>query len=138
MRFEHTDRNGFLIGLADFMTAGLYLLFAMPRGLQDELDEILGRRTRRYAAAYLLGVPTLFLYTLFWMAQIAEELRARAIELGVEGKLCSFRHMVLWNTLGLPLFGPSVATKRFFDTLNRVETELNRRAAENSGPETLM
>ena len=32
-----------------------------------------------------------------------------------------------WNTLGLLLFGPMVATKRFFETLNRVEEELNRR-----------
>ena len=33
-----------------------------------------------------------------------------------------------WNVFGLLLFGPAVATKRFFDTLNKVETELNRRS----------
>ena len=129
MKFEHTHRRGFLIGLVDFLTAGLYLLFTMPRGLQDELDEILGRRTQRYAVAYLLGIPNLFLYTLHWMARIAEELRAKAIELGIGGKLTSYRHMFLWNTLGLFLMGPAIATLRFFDTLNRVETELNRRNA---------
>ena len=46
----------------------------MPMGgLQDELDYILGRRTQRYWVAYLLGIPTLFIYTLVWMANIAEE-----------------------------------------------------------------
>ena len=32
-----------------------------------------------------------------------------------------------WNVFGLLLFGPAVATQRFFRTLNRVEIELNRR-----------
>lgn len=64
MKFEHTNRNGFLIGLVDLFTAGLFLLCYMPRGLQDELDEILGHRTQRYYVAYLLGIPTLFIYTL--------------------------------------------------------------------------
>ena len=96
-------------------------------GLQDELDEILGRRTQRYFLAYLLGIPTLFLYTLVWMARIAEELKEKAIELGLEGPYTSWRHMFFWNTLGLLLLGPAVATHRFFNTLNRVEMELNRR-----------
>ena len=127
MRFEHTHRPGFLLGLIDFFTAGLFFLVYMQRGLQDELEEILGHRTQRYAIAYLLGIPTLFVYTLVWMARIAEELRAKALELGIEGKLTSFRHMFDWNVFGLFLMGPAVATHRFFDTLNKVETELNRR-----------
>ncbi len=129
MRFQHTKRPGFLLGLIDFFTAGLFFLVYMQFGLQDELDDILGRRTQRYVVAYLLGIPTLFLYTLVWMARIAEELKAKAIELGIEGKLTSFRHMFDWNVFGLLLFGPAVATQRFFDTLNKVETELNRRTA---------
>ena len=130
MRFEHTDRKGFRLGLIDFFTAGLFFLLYMPfGGLQDELDEVLGRRTQRYWKAYLLGIPTLFVYTLVWMARIAEELKTKAVELGVEGPYTSFRHMFDWNVFGLPLCGPAVATKRFFDTLNRVERELNRRAA---------
>jgi len=128
MKYKHTNRPGFLLGLVDFFTAGLFFLIYMQLGLQDELDEILGRRTQRYWAAYLLGIPTLFVYTLVWMARIAEELKARALELGIEGKLTSFRHMFDWNVFGLLLFGPAVATQRFFDTLNKVETELNRRA----------
>ena len=64
MRFPHTKRRGFLIGFIDFFTAGTFLLVWMPLGLQDELDEILGRRTQRYWKAYLLGIPTLFVYTL--------------------------------------------------------------------------
>ena len=93
MRFKHTNRKGFWLGFIDFFTAGLFFLVYMQRGLQDELDAILGRRTQRYYVAYLLGIPTLFLYTLVWMARIAEELRAKAIELGIEGKLTSFRHI---------------------------------------------
>lgn len=82
MIFKHTNRPGFWFGLIDFCTAGLFLLFYMPLGgLQDELDYILGRRTQRYWVAYLLGIPTLFIYTLVWMANIAEELKAKAIEL---------------------------------------------------------
>ena len=127
MHFRHTNRPGFLLGFIDFFTAGLFFLFYMPRGLQEELDEILGRRTQRYSVAYLLGIPTLFIYTLVWMARIAEELKAKALELGIEGKLTSFRHMFDWNVFGLFLMGPAVATARFFDTLNKVERELNRR-----------
>ena len=127
MKFRHTERPGFLLGFIDFFTAGLFFLVYMRLGLQDELDEILGRRTQRYSVAYLLGIPTLFVYTLVWMAKIAEELKAKALELGIEGRLTSFRHMFGWNVFGLLLFGPAVATERFFDTLNKVEKELNRR-----------
>ena len=95
--------------------------------MQAELDEILGRRTRRYWIAYLLGIPTLFIYTLVWMANIAEELKGKAIELGVEGPYTSWRHMFWWNMLGCPCCGPMIATQRFFRTLNLVEKELNRR-----------
>ena len=56
----------------------------------------------------------------------AEELKEKAAALGLGGPYTSWRHMFCWNTLGLPLFGPAVATQRFFDTLNRVERELNR------------
>lgn len=133
MKYEHTDRKGFLIGFVDFFTFGLFLLFYMPLGLQFELDEILGRKTQRYFVAYMVGIPTLFLYTLVWMAKIAEELKQKAIELGIEGKLTSFRHMFYWNVFGiLVLVGPMVATERFFDTLNKVEAELNRRNGENN------
>ncbi len=130
MRFRHTHRPGFLLGLIDFCTAGLFFLVYMRRGLQDELDEILGRRTQRYTVAYLLGIPTLFIYTLVWMARIAGELREKAVELGIGGRLTSYRHMFDWNVFGLLLFGPAIATQRFFDTLNKVETELNRRDAQ--------
>lgn len=129
MKFPHTNRHGFLIGFIDFFTAGTFLLVYMPLGLQQELDEILGRRTQRYYIAYLLGIPTMFLYTLVWMAKISEELKAKAIELGIEGKLTSFWHMFGWNVFGiLVLVGPMIATQRFFSTLNRVEIELNKRA----------
>lgn len=128
MRYEHTDRNGFLLGFIDFFTAGLFFVVYMKLGLQDELDEILGRRTMRYYVAYLLGIPTLFIYTLVWMAQIAEELKQKAEELGIEGRHTSFRHMFCWNVFGVFCFGPMIATMRFFNTLNAVEKELNRRA----------
>ena len=128
MRYKHTNRPGFLLGLLDFFTAGLFFLLYMPYGgLQDELEEILGHKLLPYWKAYLLGIPTLFIYPLVWMARIAEELKAKAVELGIEGPYTSWRHMFGWNTLGLLLFGPAVATQRFFSTLNKVEVELNRK-----------
>jgi hypothetical protein len=126
VRFKHTNRPGFWFGFIDFCTAGLFFLFYMPLGgLQDELDAILGRRTQRYWVAYLLGIPTLFIYTLVWMANIAEELKAKAIDLGIEGPFTSWWHMFGWNTFGVFLMGPAVATWRFFDTLNKIERKLN-------------
>ena len=126
MRFKHTNRPGFLLGFIDFFTAGLFFLFYMPfGGLQDELDEILGYRTQRYYIAYLLGIPTLFIYTLVWMAKIAEQLKEKALELGIEGPHTSFWHMFGWNTFGVLLFGPMIATYRFFRTLNRIEERMN-------------
>ena len=108
----------------------MFFLFYMPLGgLQDELDYILGRRTQRYWVAYLLGIPTLFIYPLIWMARIAEELKAIAIGMGIEGPYTSWWHMFGWNTLGLPLMGPAIATHRFFDTLNHIEQKMNAEAA---------
>ena len=84
MRFTHTNRKGFLLGFIDFFTAGLFFLFYMPfGGLQSELEEVLGHKVQPYWQAYLLGIPTLFIYTLVWMARIAEELKAKAAEMGV-------------------------------------------------------
>ena len=72
MKFTHTKRKGFLLGFIDFFTAGLFFLFYMSfGGLQDELDTVFGRKTQRYGIAYLLGIPTLFLYPLVWMARIS-------------------------------------------------------------------
>ena len=125
IRFKHTDRKGFWIGFVDFFTAGIFLLFYMPRGLQDEIDEVLGHKTEKYHIAYLKGIPDFFIYTLIWMSRISEELKDKAIELGVEGPYTSYRHMFGWNVFGLLLMGPAIATLRFCDTLNRVEKKLN-------------
>ena len=128
MEFKHTNRPGFWLGFIDFFTAGLFFLLYMPLGgLQDELEDVLGHKVMPYWKAYLLGIPTLFIYTLIWMARIAEELREKAIKLGLEEPYTSWWHMFGWNTFRILLFGPAVATYRFFDTLNRIEKELNRR-----------
>ncbi len=128
MVFKHTNRPGFLLGFIDFFTAGLFFLIYMRCGLQDEIDYILGKKTERYYMAYLKGIPTLFIYTLVWMSRIAEDLKDKAIELGLEGPYTSWKHMFYWNVFGiLVLVGPAVATQRFFKTLNEVEKELNRR-----------
>ena len=128
MTFRHTNRPGFWLGFIDFFTAGLFFLLYMPLGgLQEELDHILGRKTQRYWIAYLLGIPTLFVYTLVWMAQISEELKAIAIDLRLEAPYTSWWHMFGWNLCGCLCFGPMIATKRFFDTLNRIELALNER-----------
>ncbi|MCR5136690.1 MAG: hypothetical protein K6C12_06285 [Oscillospiraceae bacterium] len=129
MRYKHTNRPGFLLGFVDFFTAGLFFLMYMPLGgLQDELECILGHRLMPYWKAYLLGIPTLFVYTLIWMAGISEELKTKAEELGIPGPHTSWWHMFGWNVFGLLLMGPAVATMRFFDTLNRVEKKLNEGA----------
>ena len=135
MYYKHTDRKGFWLGFIDFFTAGLFFLFYMPfGGLQRELEEVTGRRLMPYWKAYLLGVPTLFIYTLVWMARVAEALGAKARELGLEGPHTSWRHMFWWNLLGCPIFGPMIATARFFKTLNAIEKRLNETAsAEQTG-----
>jgi len=132
MTFKHTNRPGFLYGFIDFFTAGLFFLIYMPLGgLQDELEYILGHRIMPYWKAYLLGIPTAFIYTLVWMARIAEELKKKAIELEIEGPYTSWRHMFGWNTVGVLLLGPAVATHRFFDTLNKIERKMMEKAVEN-------
>ena len=98
-------------------------------GLQEELNDILGRKTLPYWKAYLLGIPTLFIYPLVWMARIAEELKEKAIELGIEGPHTSWWHMFGWNTFGVLLLGPGIATGRFFSTLNKIESELDKSTA---------
>ena len=111
MKYKHTNRPGFLLGFIDFFTAGLFFLFYMPHGLQDELEEILGHRVMPYWKAYLLGIPTLFIYPLIWMGRIADELKRIALDIGIPGPHTSFRHMFDWNVFGLILMGPAVATK---------------------------
>ncbi len=126
MYFKHTNRPGFWLGFLDFFTAGLFFLLYMPLGgLQDELDRILGRRTQRYWVAYLIGIPTLFIYPLLWMSRIAEELKAKAIEMGINGPHTSWWHMFGWNTIGLLLRGPAVATGGVFATVNKSESRVN-------------
>ena len=105
-------------------------------GLQDELDEILGRRTQRYWVAYLLGIPTAFVYTLVWMSRIAGELKAKAIEMDIDGPYTSWWHMFGWNVFGLPLMGPAVATYRFFDTLNKIESRMNETSCSRTARTT--
>ena len=114
--------------MIDFFTAGLFFLIYMNLGLQDELEEILGHPVQPYWKAYLLGIPTLFIYTLVWMARIAEELKEKAVELEIVGPHTSWRHMFWWNMLGCLTLGPMIATHRFFGTLNRVEEAMNEAA----------
>ena len=127
MRYKHTNRPGFLLGFIDFFTVGLFFLIYMRLGLQDEIESVLGHKVMPYWKAYLYGIPTLFIYTLVWMARISQELKETAIGLGLPGPYTSWQHMFGWNIFGLLLMGPAVATHRFFDTLNKVETELHNR-----------
>lgn len=127
-KYRHTGRRGFWLGFIDFFTAGLFFLFYMPfGGLRRELEQVLGHRVRPYWQAYLIGIPTLFIYTLVWMARIAGELKVKAEALGISGPHTSWRHMFWWNMAGCFCFGPMIATERFFRTLNGIEKELNSR-----------
>ena len=123
---KHTDRPGFLLGLIDFFTAGLFFLVYMRLGLQDEIETVIGHQVMPYWKAYLLGIPTLFIYTLVWMARISEELKQKAERMGIPGPHTSWRHMFGWNVFGLLLMGPAVATHRFFNTLDSIEREMKK------------
>ncbi len=126
--FKHTRRPGFLLGAIDFMTAGTFFLFYMPLSVMKEVDFLLGKKTQSYVIAYLLGIPTLFIYTLIWMANVCEDVRNKAIEMGIKPHT-SWKHMFYWNVLGiLVLVGPAVATWGFFKTLNEIEIRYNELA----------
>ena len=119
MEFKHTNRPGFWLGFIDFFTAGLFFLLYRPLGgLQDELEDVLGHKVMPYWKAYLLGIPTLFIYTLIWMARIAEELREKAIKLGLEEPYTSWWHMFGWNTFGILLFLPFLNPVEHLEVLN--------------------
>ena len=125
VKYKHTDRPGFLLGLIDFCTAGLFFLFYMRCGLQEEIESVLGHKVMPYWKAYLLGIPTLFIYTLVWMAGISEELKEKALQMGIPGPHTSWWHMFGWNVFGLLLMGPAVAIHRFFKTLGSIEKKMN-------------
>ena len=97
MHFEHTNRPGFLIGFVDFLTAGTFLLVYMQLGLQDELDEILGRRTQRYYVAYLLGIPTLlaFINALYRAASLHRNAAHMPTSIGSPTDFAGMRPMIL-------------------------------------------
>ena len=125
MYFKNTIRPGFLLGVIDFCTAGMFFLIYMPLSLEKELSYILKKKIQPYFVAYLLGIPTLFVYTLVWMARVCEDIKNKAIELGIKPHT-SWRHMFWWNVLGMfVLVGPAVATWGFFKTLNEIEIKLN-------------
>ena len=126
VKYKHTNRPGFLLGLIDFFTAGLFFLFYMKLGLQEEIESVLGHKVMPYWKAYLLGIPTFFIYTLVWMARISEELKGIAEQMEISGPHTSWRHMFGWNVFGLLLMGPAVATHRFFKTLGSIEREMNK------------
>ena len=80
---------------------------------------------------FTAGLFFLLIYTLVWMSRIAEELKEKAVELGIEGPYTSWWHMFGWNIFGILLFGPAVATHRFFQTLNKIEILLNGKQMTN-------
>ncbi len=126
MRFKHTKRPGFLLGAIDFLTAGTFFLLYMPLSVTPEVEEILGKKVQPYWLAYILGIPDAFVYTLIWMARLCEDVKNKAIELGIKPHT-SWKHMFWWNVAGmLVLVGPAVATWGFFKTLNEIEAKLNR------------
>ena len=130
MRFTHTHRKGFWLGFIDFFTAGLFFLFYASAHARQADVSLLSRTSSIWLRqAYLLGVPTLFIYPLVWMARISEELNAKAVSLGVPGPHTSWRHMFWWNMAGCLAFGPMIATHRFFNTLNGIEQKLNEAGA---------
>ncbi len=128
MKYPHTHRNGALIAFLDIVTMGLFLLFYMVP-VEREISSLTKKKFMPYPFAYLLGLVTFLLVPLFWISFRAEELKEKALAVGLEGKLTSFKHMFLWNILGcLVLVGPLIATHCFFATLNRLEERENQKA----------
>ena len=138
MKYPHTHRNGALIAFLDIVTMGLFLLFYMVP-VEREIYSLTKKKIMPYPLAYLLGLVTFLLVPVFWISFRAEELKEKALAVGLEGKLTSFhhmfiwnlsfKHMFLWNILGcLILVGPLIATYRFFATLNRLEEKENQKA----------
>ena len=85
-----------------------------------------------YWKAYLLGIPTLFIYPLVRMARIAEKLKAKALEMGVQATHVLVAYVwveYLWP----PAVGPAVATHRFFSTLNKVEDAMSHESVRIKG-----
>lgn len=115
-----------MLGAIDFLTAGTFFLLYMPLSVTPEVEEILGKKVQPYWLAYILGIPDAFVYTLIWMARLCEDVKNKAIELGIKPHT-SWKHMFWWNVAGmLVLVGPAVATWGFFKTLNEIEAKLNR------------
>ena len=71
MKYEHTNRHGFWLGFVDFFTAGLFFLFYMHHGLQDEIESVLGHKVMAYWKAYLLG-PMIATYRFFRTLNLIE------------------------------------------------------------------
>lgn len=130
MRFKNAKRLGLLLGAVDFCTAGLFFLFYIPLSIQGEVEYILKKKVQPYWVAYLIGIPTLFIYTLVWMANVCEDIKNKAIELGIKPHT-SWKHMFWWNVLGFFLIGPMIATHGFFKTLNEIENKLNEGEQDN-------
>ena len=129
MKFIHTHRHGAVLALIDLVTFGLFFLFYLPP-VEREIRSITQKDFVPYWKVFLLGLLTLIIPNIVWISFRAEELKQKALELGIEGKLTSFRHMFIWNLFFMwTIIGPMIATQRFFDTLNQIEEKLNQQEA---------
>lgn len=132
MKFKERKRPGFLFGMIDLCTAGTFFLFYFPFVIEKEVNSLFKKKVQPYWLAYILGIPNLFIYTLYWMAKVCEDTNKKAIELGIKSHT-SFKHMFLWNILGcFILVGPAVATWGFFKTLDEIERKINEINEKNT------
>lgn len=119
--------NGAVIALLDIFTLGIFLLIYM-RKLQVELERITGKKYLPYYKAYLLGIPTLFIYTMYWISKVSKDLNNKAKELNIKGHLITFNEMFYLNLFGMwIIIGALIATYHFFDTLNKIEIALEQK-----------
>ncbi len=129
MKFIHTHRHGAVLALIDLVTFGLFFLFYLPP-VEQEIRSITQKDFVPYWKVFLLGLVALIIPNIVWISFRAEELRQKALELGIEGKLTSFHHMFIWNLFFMwTIIGPMIATQRFFGTLNQIEEKLNQQEA---------
>lgn len=93
---------------------------------KTSIIQIVLRFKHTHRPGFWLGFIDFFTAGLFFLLYmplggLQDELKDKAIDMGLEGPYTSWWHMFGWNTFGLLLMGPAVATGRFFDTLNRIE-----------------
>lgn len=132
-KFKHVRRSGVLFIILTPLTLLIYpwVVLAHVRKEVNSMTE--GRPEFKKSIpcfwAFFLGLFTLFIVPLVWLARLAKKIRRLSEEHEVSKPYVSPAWMVCWLIFGsLILIGPFLAYCRFFRNLNRLEKKLNEEA----------